>query len=252
MDGTSGSGGAVYQPELPAEEIERLRRWHEDAYRSARGRAGTEGQDFDYLGLELHVPPSVQPITPMSQLLGEAVVAEVQPGDRVLDMGTGCGVNAILAARAGGDVLAVDINPEAVTATVENAARNGVTQQVEARVSDVFDAVDRERDGPFDVIIFDPPFRWFEPRDLLEAATADPGYRALTCFVREVRSYQSEGGRVLLFFGSSGDLGYVQYLMDKEGFTVEEVAHETLMKDDVEVKYVTYRLRSVRSSGQWR
>jgi hypothetical protein len=29
-------------------------------------------------------------------------------------------------------------------------------------------------------VVFDPPFRWFQSRDLLEMATADPGYRALT------------------------------------------------------------------------
>ena len=242
MDRKTEGCGESYLPRMLPEEVERLRRWHENAYRNARERAGTEGQDFDYLGLELHVPPSVQPITPMSHLLGEAVAAEVQPRERVIDMGTGCGVNAILAARAGGNVLAVDINPEAIDAPVENAARNRVSQRVEARVSDVFDAVDCERDGPFDVIVFDPPFRWFEPRDLLEAATADPGYRALTRFVREVRSYLSKQGRVLLFFGSSGDLGYLGRLMDAEGFTIEELAVETLMKDDVEVEYITHRL----------
>ena len=39
------------------------------------------------------VPPQVHPINPMSHLLGDAVRADVRPGERVLDMGTGCGVN---------------------------------------------------------------------------------------------------------------------------------------------------------------
>jgi release factor glutamine methyltransferase len=38
------------------------------------------------------------PVTPVSHLLGEAVLAHVRDGDRVLDMGTGSGVNAVLAA----------------------------------------------------------------------------------------------------------------------------------------------------------
>jgi release factor glutamine methyltransferase len=59
------------------------------------------------------VPPDVQPITGVSLVLGEAVLAEVRVGDQVLDMGTGCGVNAVLAASRAGRVLAVDVNPVA-------------------------------------------------------------------------------------------------------------------------------------------
>lgn len=204
---------AVYTSDLPPEHVERIRRWHEEGLREARAEAGSDGRTFNYLGLTLHVPPQVQPIYPISHLLGEAVLAEVRPGDRVLDMGTGCGVNGILAARAGAEVLALDINPESARAARENARRNGVADRFEARLSDVFDAVDLASDGPFDVVVCDPPFRWFQPRDLLEMATADPGYRALKRFMREARLYLSARGRLLVFFGSSGDLGYLQRLV---------------------------------------
>jgi methylase of polypeptide subunit release factors len=52
----------------------------------------------DYLGLEIAVPHGVFAPTPTSDLLGRAVLAEVRETDRVLDMGTGSGINAILAA----------------------------------------------------------------------------------------------------------------------------------------------------------
>lgn len=234
--------GTAYTPNLPPEHVERIRRWHEEGLRAAREEAGVDGQTFDYLGLTLHVPPQVQPIYPVSHLLGNAVLAEVRRGDRVLDMGAGCGVNGILAARAGADVLALDVNPEAVRAARDNARRHGVADRLEVRLSDVFDAVDPAADGPFDVMVFDPPFRWFEPRDLLEVATADPGYRAFTRFVREARLYLADRGRLLVFFGSSGDLGYLQRLIAEEEFGNEVLACEILEKDGEQVEYVTYRL----------
>ncbi len=73
-------------------------------------------------------------------------------------------------------------------------------------------------------------------------ATADPGYRALTRFVREARLYLSDRGRLLVFFGSSGDLGYLRRLVVEEGFGTEVIARETLEKDGEQVEYVTYRL----------
>ena len=171
----------------------------------------------------------------------------MRPGDRVLDMGTGCGVNGILAARTGADVLALDVNPEAVRAAQDNARRNGVADRLEVRLSDVFDAVDPAADGPFDVVVFDPPFRWFQPRDLLEMATADPGYRALTRFVRDARLHLSDHGRLLVFFGRSGDLGYLQRLVAEEGFRTKVLARKTLLEDGWQVEYITYRLTSFRA-----
>ncbi len=109
---TSGDPGpgsaATYVPALSPAGIERIRRWHERAYASIATRGE---QTFGYLGVTLVVPPGVQPITPTSHLLGEALMAEAHQGERVLDMGTGCGVNAILAATRGGRVVAADVNP---------------------------------------------------------------------------------------------------------------------------------------------
>ena len=80
-------------------------------------------------------------------------------GDTVLDMGTGSGVNAILAAKRGARVVAVDINPHVLEAARDNARRNNVAGLVEVRYSDVFSAVEEQ----FDLIIFDPPYRWLWP-----------------------------------------------------------------------------------------
>ncbi|WP_040918493.1 methyltransferase [Saccharomonospora glauca] len=225
----------TYSPRMPPERIERIRRWHERAY---RGDSEREEQRVTYFGRSIVVPPDVQPLTPVSELLGGAVLDEVRAGDRVLDMGTGSGVNAVLAAAKAETVLAVDINPKALEAARDNARRNGVADRIEVRHSDVFSHVE----GRFDLIVFDPPFRWFRPRTLFETAITDENYEAMTRFFAGVRDHLTEDGRMLVFFGTSGDLDYLTFLSEKAGFDRTVVAERSLTKDGWQVDYVTFRM----------
>lgn len=224
-----------YRPSMTDEEAAKLRDWHENAYRSV---SSLSEETASYLGLEIVVPHGVLGVTAMSDLLGAAVRAEVRETDRVLDMGTGSGINAILAASKSTDVLAVDLNPAAVAAATANAARNGVADRVTCRESDVFSSVD----GMFDLMVFDPPFRWFAPRDMLEASMADENYGAMTRFVRTAGQYLSPGGRILMFFGTSGDIDYLYRLIDENGFTREAVASRELVRGEMTVWYHTLKL----------
>jgi release factor glutamine methyltransferase len=220
---------------MSAERAAKLAQWHDDASREihALGR-----HEMHYLGLDLVIPEHVFPPAPVSQLLGRAVLGDVRDDDRVLDMGTGCGVNAILAASRSGEVIGVDVNPHAVAAASNNAARNGVSTRTRFTESDLFDNVE----GTFDLIVFDPPFRWFAPRDLLERAFADENYESLTRFIREVPDRLRSGGRVLLFFGTSGDMDYLHHLIDESPLVAETVASRDLDKDGLVVTYCTLRL----------
>ena len=86
--------------------------------------------------------------------------------------------------------------------------------------SDLFELVD----GRFDLIVFDPPFRWFRPRDAIETAISDENYESLTRFMKTVRSYLTSRGRVLLHFGTSADLDYLEELIETERLSKEEVS----------------------------
>ncbi|MFK8026129.1 MAG: methyltransferase, partial [Ilumatobacter sp.] len=210
-----------YRSTLPPERLEQLRAWHEATSEVLHGRGA---HDVEYLGLDLHVPEQVFAPTPTSDLLGEQVLRRVRPGDRVLDMGCGAGANAILAAQITDRVVAVDVNPFAVEATVVNARRNRVADRIDAFVSDVFDEVADD----FDVIVIDPPFRWFRPRDLLERAFADENYRTLGRFMEQAGSRLRPGGRVLVFFGTSGDVAHFDRLIDRSALMSAVVAERTI------------------------
>ncbi len=166
------------------------------------------------------------------------MLAEVRETDRVLDMGTGSGVHAILAATTAHDVVAVDINPTALDAARFNAILNGVQDRIDVFESDLFQHVE----GRFDLIIFDPPFRWFAPRDLLEAAMTDENYAAMTGFFTAARDHLTDHGRMIINFGTSGDIAYLESLMDGQGFEREVVDERRLTRDDWTVDYFVFRL----------
>ncbi len=77
-----------------------------------------------------------------------------QPGERVLELGTGAGLAAILAARAGSKVVATDVVPAAVACARENAVLNGVVDKVEVKLGDCYDPV---AGLTFDLICTNPP-----------------------------------------------------------------------------------------------
>ncbi len=227
----------TYQPTVSAEEAARMQAWHDEHYEYLK-KVSEEGEVFEYLGLTLVVPPHVQVIENTSDVLGQVVLDEVQPGERVLDMGTGSGVNAILAATKGADVVAVDINPHAVKAARANAERNGVADRTAVSRSDLFENVE----GRFDLVVFDPPFRWMKPRDWAEASITDEDYRSLTAFFAHVRRHLTEDGRILVFFGTTADVGYLEQLIEGNGLVGRIVVRRELEKDGHLVEYRTYRI----------
>ncbi len=69
---------------------------------------------------------------PTTQLCLLWLDSVITPGVTVVDYGCGSGILAVAAACLGAErVLAVDNDPQALTATRENAARNGVAERIE-------------------------------------------------------------------------------------------------------------------------
>lgn len=76
-----------------------------------------------------------------------------RPVDRALDLGTGCGVQALHLAGHSNQVVATDVNERCLEVTSFNAALNEVA--VEVRAGSLFGPVADER---FDLVVTNPPF----------------------------------------------------------------------------------------------
>lgn len=217
---------------LSESEIEKRRVWQEKIYRILKNIKRMRKR---VLGKEFLVLPDVFPLLWDSEVLAKAVRKEARKGDIVLDMGTGTGVQAVFASGKAAKVLAVDINPAAVKCARLNAKLSGLEGKIKAVRSDLFSNV-REK---FDLIIFNPPFRWFRPRDMAERSTVDEDYATLSRFLSKAGAYLKAKGRIIMVFSTSGDMGYFERLVGSGRFSSEVLARE---KKRNGWTYVVYRL----------
>lgn len=81
---------------------------------------------------------------PTTRLCLEWLEANIAPGCSVLDYGCGSGILGIAALKLGaGDVLGVDIDPAALTAAADNAARNRVALRLAPSSAPLAESFDR-------------------------------------------------------------------------------------------------------------
>lgn len=227
-----------HRPVISSEVAECIREWHEAAARAAAGDDGVE-QTFAYLGKKLTVPPGVHRITGVSHLLGEAVLAEVGDGDRVLDVSTGSGVNAILAATRGARVVAIDAVSQARDATRRNVERSGMTGRIDVLESDHFAGVV----GQFDVIIYEPQVRFGAPNDRFTLDGVIDDLQHITVFLRDARRHLTGLiGRILFFVGPAPAQARMLELAEEESFSASVVAQEAFIRDGRSVDYFVIRV----------
>ncbi|MFC4138219.1 class I SAM-dependent methyltransferase [Microbacterium sp. GCM10011525] len=109
--------------------------------------------DLDEVALGTALPPDhVLGVGGASRTLAELVIPA--PVERALDLGTGCGIQALLVARHAGRVVATDISERALAFGELNALLNGVAN-IEFRLGSMFEPVAGEA---FDLIVSNPPF----------------------------------------------------------------------------------------------
>ncbi|MFC6345100.1 methyltransferase, partial [Nocardioides hankookensis] len=112
---------------------------------------------------------------------------------RSLDLGTGCGVQALHLAGHSDAVVATDVNERALRLTRFTVALNDIRTPVDVRAGSFFEAVAGER---FDLIATNPPF-------VISPATGErlvyrdsglPGDRVVEHIVRSAPDHLTEGG----------------------------------------------------------
>ena len=107
-----------------------------------------------------------------------------------LDLGTGCGIQALLAAKHSERVVATDVNPRALNFAAFNARLNGISN-VEFRTGSGFGPVAGER---FDLVVANPPYVVSPDTAYAYRDSGEPGDSLCRALVQDVPRHLAEDG----------------------------------------------------------
>jgi len=152
---------------------------------------------------------------------------KVEEKEAVLDMGTGCGILAVLAAKKAEKVVATDINPYAIKCAKKNAKMNGVEEKIEFRLGDLFQPI--RPDETFSLILFNAPYLPSEPyegRSWIGRAWAggSSGRKVIDRFIMDAPEFLTVDGRILLVQSSLSDIDKTLERFDEAGLRARAVA----------------------------
>ncbi len=179
-----------------------------------------------------------------SDLLSEAV--QRLASGKTLDMGTGTGIQGIIAAKKGCEVTFSDVSIHAIRCARHNAEQNDVGGTFV--VSDLFEDIR----GRFDTIIFNPPYLesarlGAETKDYLKIATdaGEDGRDLIDRFIKDSFSHLSANGRVIMVESTVN-----KYDLDVETLNAQVLGKKHMFFEDIVV--ITYKNNKKRGVFGWR
>ena len=194
----------------------------------------------EFWSLDFAVGPQVLIPRPETELLVEQLLSlrdekrlTKNKDLRILDLGTGSGVLAIVIAREFGEasVWASDVSAEALTLAKMNARKHGVEDRIEFLLSDVWQGL-VDSSFVFDVIVSNPPYiasdhisslapevRNHEPRSALDGG--EQGMDFIREIIRRAPEYLNPGGWILVEMDPE-QTAMAMELLDKNNDYVEK------------------------------
>jgi release factor glutamine methyltransferase len=155
---------------------------------------------------------------------------------KILDIGTGSGNIAVVAAReiSHSNVMAIDIRPEALAVAEENVRRYELSERVQLLQSDLFENLNEGDNGEFDFILSNPPYiksheidcLMPEVRDHEPKSALDGGISGLEFYERIISGsgpWLRPGGYLILEIGVEQTEAISMIIEKQGGFEVPNV-----------------------------
>jgi len=196
-----------------------------------------------YDDLSLDVSESVYEPAEDTFLIADTLRHIVDEENTVLDVGTGCGILAVIMAKRAKMVVAADVNPHAIECAKLNAKANGVANKIDVRLGDLFQPIkETER---FDVIVFNAPYlpsRRKEQETWIERAWAGgkEGRQLIDQFISEAPHFLNENGKLLLVQSNLANIDKTVEKLRGAGFKATVIVRKKVPFETIVVVQATH------------
>lgn len=172
-----------------------------------------------------------------SFLLADYLSHEIRSQDVILDLGTGIGIQAIVAATLKDDIqiIATDINPIAVQNAKKNAQINKVSDRIEFIHGDLFQPLLEK--GHFSLIMFNFPYLPLPSPDLEEkdwiSLAWSQGIGAdniLERFFLGLQPFLTDKGRILLILSTLSEVDLKKW---EDIYSIEKLAERSFFFEKI-------------------
>ncbi|MGH7999757.1 MAG: 50S ribosomal protein L11 methyltransferase [Brasilonema sp.] len=163
-------------------------------------------------------PNVAEPSVGYTEFLLENMVCK---GKTAVDLGCGTGILAIALAKRGFQTIyAVDLHQDYIAATRHNAERNGVSEQIIALKSDLFEAI--PQDIHFDLIIANLPATPAWDKIPLYSRAGEDGRRAIDTMICQAPNWLTPEGTIQFTHSSRISIEQTMQLMEEKGYEYTE------------------------------
>jgi release factor glutamine methyltransferase len=162
-------------------------------------------------------------------LIADILNRTAAEGETVLDVGTGCGILAVVASKKAKRVVATDVNPHAVECAKRNAKANRASSKVQVRLGDLFEPISETEE--FGMIVFNAPYLPSTPGEhrcwKSRAWAGGPtGRRIIDRFIKDAPNHLKFKGRILLVQSTLSDVEETLRKFQETGLDAKVVAEK--------------------------
>src|SRR3989338_4919637 len=149
------------------------------------------------------------------------LISSIKPSseDKCLECFAGTGCIAIFLAQNAKEVVATDINQDAVKNIQENIKLHKLENKMKAVNADVFPQTKEK----FDIIAINPPYSDFEAKYVIEKSLFDKDHESLHKFFKEAKNYLNSNGKIYSTWSNFADFDFFINVYKKYNYSIKQI-----------------------------